>query len=192
MAEPGFFERWGQRKAAARQGLPMPEPEQPRPLHPEPLETGSPAAAVTAAAPATGQTSTGTHEGSAPAPALTVEDANALTQSSDFKPFMAHQVTPGVRNAAMKKLFADPHFNVMDGLDIYIDDYSKPDPIPHAMLRQMVSAQFLNLFSDEKAPSEISPTDVPLSAVKPEHDHTHLQLQPDHAASAEDSGKRIA
>ena len=30
----------------------------------------------------------------------------------------------------MKKLFADPHYNVMDGLDVYIDDYSKPDPIP--------------------------------------------------------------
>jgi hypothetical protein len=31
-----------------------------------------------------------------------------------------------VKNAAMKKLFADPHFNVMDRLDIYIDDYSSP------------------------------------------------------------------
>ena len=30
----------------------------------------------------------------------------------------------------MKKLFSDPHFNVMDGLDTYIDDYGKPDPIP--------------------------------------------------------------
>jgi hypothetical protein len=33
-----------------------------------------------------------------------------------------------VRNAALKKLFTDPHFNVMDGLDVYIDDYGKPDP----------------------------------------------------------------
>jgi hypothetical protein len=39
-------------------------------------------------------------------------------------------VAPEVKNAAFKKLFADPHFNVMDGLDIYIDDYSKPDPLP--------------------------------------------------------------
>ena len=30
----------------------------------------------------------------------------------------------------MKKLFSDPHFNVMDGLDTYIDDYGKPDPLP--------------------------------------------------------------
>jgi hypothetical protein len=73
-----------------------------------------------------------------------------LTPKSDFKPFMARNVDPEVKNAAMKKLFADPHYNVMDRLDIYIDDYSKPDPLPESMLRQMVSAKFLNLFDDEK------------------------------------------
>ena len=45
-----------------------------------------------------------------------------------------------VRNAAMKKLFADPHFNVMDGLDIYIGDYTQPDPLPEGMLAQMAGA----------------------------------------------------
>ena len=40
----------------------------------------------------------------------------------------------------MKKLFSDPHFNVMDGLDTYIDDYGKPDPIPLSMLRRMNQA----------------------------------------------------
>jgi len=34
----------------------------------------------------------------------------------------------------------------MDGLDIYIDDYSKPDPLPAALARQLVSAQFMKLF----------------------------------------------
>jgi hypothetical protein len=55
-----------------------------------------------------------------------------------------------VKNAAFKKLFADPHFNVMDGLDTYIDDYSKPDPIPPEMLRQLASAKFLKLFDEEE------------------------------------------
>jgi hypothetical protein len=62
---------------------------------------------------------------------------------------MARGVAPDVKNAAVKKLFADPHFNVMDRLDIYIDDYSQPDPLPMAMLRQMVSAKTLGLFDDE-------------------------------------------
>ena len=54
----------------------------------------------------------------------------------------------------MKKLFSDPHFNVMDGLDTYIDDYGKPDPIPPSMLRQMVQSKFLGLFDDEDEPSD--------------------------------------
>ena len=53
-----------------------------------------------------------------------------LTQDSDYSRFMQSDVPLASRNAAMKKLFTDPHFNVMDGLDIYIDDYTKADPIP--------------------------------------------------------------
>ena len=37
----------------------------------------------------------------------------------------------------------------MDGLDIYIDDYGKPDPIPLSMLRRMNQAAVLGLFDDE-------------------------------------------
>ena len=46
-----------------------------------------------------------------------------------------------MRRAALKKLFSDPHFNVMDGLDVYIDDYSKTEPIPPAMLAGLRQAQ---------------------------------------------------
>jgi hypothetical protein len=77
-------------------------------------------------------------------------DAQALTSSSDFKAFVAHDVAPEVRNLAMKKLFADPHFNVMDGLDIYIGDYTQPDPLPEGMLRKMTSAHALGFFDHEK------------------------------------------
>ena len=43
-------------------------------------------------------------------------------------------------------MFSDPHFNIMDGLDIYIGDYSKPDPIPLEMLKRMVQSDMLNIF----------------------------------------------
>jgi hypothetical protein len=68
---------------------------------------------------------------------------------------MKPDVDPAVQQAAMKKMFSDPHFNVMDGLDIYIDDYSKPDPIPLEMLKHMVQSDMLNIFrkdKDEEAP----------------------------------------
>ena len=84
-----------------------------------------------------------------PEPPPTLADVVDLTPASDFRRFVARGVTPEVKNAALKKLFADPHFNVMDRLDVYIDDYSQPDPIPESMLRQLASAKFLGLFREE-------------------------------------------
>ncbi len=64
-----------------------------------------------------------------------------LTPDSDYRDFFHPKVDEKVRLAALKKLFSDPHFNVMDGLDTYIDDYSKPDPLPAAMLATLRQAQ---------------------------------------------------
>ena len=109
-------------------------------------------------------------EGAREAPLPTLADAQALTPESDFKPFMARGVAAEVKNAAMKKLFTDPHYNVMDRLDTYIDDYSLPDPIPEAMLRQMVSAKFLNLFDEDEdkqdalTQAELNPAAAPVAS----------------------------
>ena len=65
---------------------------------------------------------------------LTLEDAAALTADADFKPFMASNVDAGVKRLALKRLFADPHFNVMDGLDTYIEDYNRFVPMDAAMV----------------------------------------------------------
>jgi hypothetical protein len=64
-----------------------------------------------------------------------------LTIDSDFRAFFHPKVGEDVRRAALKKLFSDPRFNVMDGLDVYIDDYSKTEPIPPAMLAGLRQAQ---------------------------------------------------
>lgn len=159
MAE-GFLGRWSQRKLAVRDGKP-PEPAEPH-GHGRPPAPPPPAAPVPVP-PAAG-TGTGTGEPQAPQtaqeqpPPPTMQDVAALHADSDFKPFVARAVAPEVRNAAMKKLFADPHFNVMDGLDIYIDDYSIADPLPLSMLRKMASAKFLKLFDedDEKSAPQVS------------------------------------
>ena len=64
-----------------------------------------------------------------------------LTLDSDYRAFFHPKVDEDVRRAALKKLFSDPRFNVMDGLDVYIDDYSKTEPIPPAMLAGLRQAQ---------------------------------------------------
>jgi hypothetical protein len=73
-----------------------------------------------------------------------------LTFDSDFKGFFHPKVDEDVRRAALRKLFSDPHFNVMDGLDVYIDDYSKSDPIPAAMLASLKQAQRIIEWANEK------------------------------------------
>ncbi|MDZ4207607.1 DUF3306 domain-containing protein [Rhodoferax sp.] len=181
----GFLGRWSQRKQALREGRVVDEPVAPKPAgHTEPA-----APAVPASAPPAPESKP--PEAIAKAPAPTLADVQALQADSSFAPFVARDVAPEVRNAAMKKLFTDPHYNVMDGLDIYIDDYSLPSPMPAAMLRQMASAKFLKLFDEEEqAPADqaatpvISESAVAVSDSNPDphHDHTDLRLQPDPAA----------
>lgn len=87
---------------------------------------------------------------------------DGLTMESDFSGFLHPKVGEDVKRAALKKLFSDPHFNVMDGLDTYIDDYSKPDPLPAEMLAQMRSAQKIFKWArNELEEGESAPTPTP-------------------------------
>jgi hypothetical protein len=65
----------------------------------------------------------------------------SLNFESDFKAFMHSKVEESVKRAALKKLFSDPRFNVMDGLDTYIDDYTKADPISEELLARLDHAR---------------------------------------------------
>ena len=141
----GFLGRWARRKTDALQGKPLDEPVVPTKTAPGATLVASP----TALAPDPAKVSApATLPAEPPEKLLSLDDVKALTQDSDFKPFMARNVGTDVRNAAMKKLFTDPHYNVMDGLDIYISDYSIADPIPESMLRQMVGAKLLKIFDE--------------------------------------------
>jgi hypothetical protein len=170
-ADDGFLSRWARRKAQVRSGVAEPAggpaPAAPReaPTLPAIGSTANPGVATAVSAPVVPVAATvpltpvlpvaaPAHAASPPSvepPALpTLEDVALLTRSSDYSRFVQPGVDSGVKNAALKKLFSDPHFNVMDGLDTYIDDYGKPDPIPLSMLRQMNQAKFLGLFDDEE------------------------------------------
>jgi len=126
----------------------------------------------------------------APAPPPTLDDVAALDANADFTRFVGRDVDPSVKNAALKKLFADPRWNVMDGLDIYIDDYGRPDPLPASMLRRMASAQALGLLADaEKPPAPTSlaaaqnpaPATPNLEPAAPADEDAAVRLQPDDA-----------
>ena len=185
----GFLSRWSRRKVDVREGRALEEPT----LAPVVADMPTPTPLLVHDVPNT-QT-----------PVPTLADVQQLTPESDYTGFMARGVTPDVKNAAMKKLFTDPHFNVMDRMDIYIDDYSQPDPLPLAMLRQMTSAKTLNLFDDAseetlathvgdnpvsedvKVVAQSAPTENNFNTGPPTHDHADLRLQPDPTARPEGS-----
>ena len=159
--QSGFLSRWSRRKTDVLQGKAVQEP----------VVVAKPALPV----PVENKVQPGPAQVTEKPPELSLDDVKLLTKDSDFKPFMAQNVGPDVRNAAMKKLFADPHFNVMDGLDIYIDDYSKSDPIPEAMLRAMTSSKFLKLFDEEKDAEKASDAAPPRENANNPPDQTVAQ-----------------
>lgn len=166
-----FFSRWSRRKVQVRTGEPLPAEEPPV----QPAAVVLPAAVVApepVAAPAEPE----------PPPALTLDDVARLTPESDYAAFVAKGVSPDVRNAAVKKLFTDPHYNIMDGLDIYIDDYSKPSPLSAADMAKMVGAQFLKLVDD---PNEVKPPATGTAAPQTEPPEEVAQAAPEAAESTE-------
>jgi hypothetical protein len=164
----GFLGRWSRRKAGLEpEGLDSSAPELKPKVTPNPVPQDK-KTIEGASAPVEEETLP-----------PTLEEAESIDRfAPDFSAFMKPNVDPAVQQAAMKKLFSDPHFNIMDRLDIYIDDYSIPDPIPMEMLKRMVQSESLGLFrkfedgpgakvlaeSEEKKALEPEPT----AAVEPD------------------------
>lgn len=118
MAAESFFARWSKRKSEMATDAPDAAAAPIQDDLPEPLPPAS-------------------------QPPPTIEDVANLTPQSDYTRFIGKGVDDNVQRAALKKLFTDPHFNIMDGLDTYIDDYNKFDPIPPEMLALLNHAKGL-------------------------------------------------
>jgi len=194
VSEDGFLSRWSRRKTQQRDGAPAIDPA-PEVAVVAVRAAALPAVDVAAAFAVTVDDPAPPHTAEPSDPPPTLEDVARLTADSDYTRFVARGVPTGVKNAALKKLFTDPQFNVMDGLDIYISDYGQPDPLPPGMLEQMFQSRSLGLFperdTDELAAAEAAartdpaPTAAALPASAPPtpesapDEDTDLRLQPD-------------
>lgn len=135
MAADHFFKRWGRPNTPA----------------------SAPGSVVPAAADR--------HLSDAPPTPPTLADVASLTTSSDYSRFLAAGVDKSVQRAALKKLFSDPRFNLIDGLDIFMGDYTKASPMPAAMLAALSHVQDLLAASSEPESSDpVPPPNMPLSA----------------------------
>ena len=123
MSDDHFLSRWSRRKHAVKRGEPVKDPE------PPPAMPAAVAASNVAEAPA-----------ETPPELPPVE---SLTPESDFTPFMRSEVDPKTRQQALRTLFRDERFNVMDGLDVYIDDYSKFEVLDPEIVKQLVQSRYI-------------------------------------------------
>lgn len=134
MAADDFFSRWGKQKSA--------DPA----VRAEPLPDSS---------PSLDHIDSTVSEPSEPVAPPTLDDVAQLTPDSDFSRFVGKDVDETVKRSAMKKLFTNPHFNVMDRLDVYIDDYNQFTPLTPAMLATLNHAKDLlkPLLKQEEQPA---------------------------------------
>jgi hypothetical protein len=154
MTDENFLSRWSRRKSEARTATPSPQKE---PAPPAPVP--APAAPVP--------------ESAAPQPLPPVE---SLTPESDFVPFMKGDVDAALKRQALKTLFQDPRFNVMDGLDVYIDDYSKPDPLPAGWLEKMAQTARLGEYREPDPQAQAGRGEA--GEIPRESDHGEAQESP--------------
>jgi Protein of unknown function (DUF3306) len=140
-----FLSRWSRRKVEAREPVAPTEsvPAEATPATPQPIASTEPAKVD-----------------GVPAELPSIESLSGL--QSEYREFMKPAVDPGTQRAALKKLFSDPHFNQMDGLDVYIDDYNKFEPMSAAVSAALGANKFLqvvdHLLSEQK-PKEAAPAD---------------------------------
>src|SRR5574337_1246301 len=121
----GFLARWSRRKRAAEAGQSPPDPAPPMPVAVQP---------------------------SAP---VALPDPASLGFDDDFTRDLGAQVPAALKRAAMARLFADPCFNQMDGLDVYIEDYNRVPNLP---------AEERDLLAHAKAvlnPADMAANDTP-------------------------------
>jgi hypothetical protein len=147
VSDDHFLSRWSRRNIASKATPPAAAP--------------APAAGVVPAQAGTQSTPAPDNPPLTPAEPAPLPPVESLTPESDFTPFMRADVDPGLRQQALRTLFRDPRFNVMDGLDVYIDDYSKPDPLPEGWLEKMTQVARLGEFRPQEPQTAAAPESAP-------------------------------
>lgn len=113
--DPSFLRRWAQRKAEA--------------LHPAGLAPPPPAEAVTAVTDASDVPAADPLVPAVDAVVPPLPPIESLDATSDYRPFLAPGVDAALRAQALRKLFHQPEYNVIDPLNDYIDDFTDYAPL---------------------------------------------------------------
>jgi hypothetical protein len=98
-----------------------------------------------------------------------------LTPQSEFSGFMHPKVGDALRRAALKKLFADPHFNIPDPYEAYSGDWTVGEAIPDEMMATLNQARTLLFSEDEKKKRDEEEKKLAEESSKPKDDEPGRQ-----------------
>ncbi|MFP4207920.1 MAG: DUF3306 domain-containing protein [Wenzhouxiangella sp.] len=134
--DEGFLQRWSRRKQAALQD------DEPDEAERADSAQASDDPAVPETAPSDGaseQLDAASAEVAEPEPEPPGDEdmppLESIDKTGDVSPFFSPRVSNALRQAALRRLFRQPKYNVVDMLDDYAEDYSKP-----ALLGNIVTA----------------------------------------------------
>jgi hypothetical protein len=82
---------------------------------------------------------------------------DSLTPESDFSAFMHKKVDEKLRRAALAKLFSDPAFNLVDGLDDYAEDYTQLETLAEGVAATLEHAKRTLRRGDAEAETNTEP-----------------------------------
>lgn len=188
-SEPeSFLARWSRRKREAEHEVGRPAesaaPESPAASPATPLDEGP-----ARVAPVSVQAAAREPAATTDVPLPPIDSLDGLR--SDYQAFFQQPVDDELRRAALKKLFADPHFNQMDMLDVYVDDYTQFEPLPAALRLRLPSARGFLLDSElealEAAEAAVAADDASRTEVAAAHEAAREAGDP--AASPAVDGK---
>ncbi len=113
----------------------------------------------------------------------TQADAEALDVGADVSRFLQSGVTDAIKGAALKKLFADPAYNVISDMDDYVEDYSQMAKLSAVELRSLQQSKDLHLFEDPPWKIEADARDAAAAAAAEKQATTDAVAESDTVAA---------
>jgi hypothetical protein len=123
-----FLGRWSRLKARAR--------DETEASVPTPVEPLTPVLSAESAE-TTGGVSSSPADPAQGATGVPLPDIDTLGADSDYSAFLAPGVDALLRRRALRKLFHSPKFNVLDGLDDYMGDFTSFEPLGNLVTADM-------------------------------------------------------
>lgn len=138
-----FFSRWSRQKSLQRD---LDRARDQATNKPAPVEAARPVS--TSHGDDTKPLAAGDIADQADQPMPTLEDTASLEVGANVSRFLRDGVSEAVKGAALKKLFADPAYNVISDMDDYVEDYSKMATMTQLEVRKLQQSKDLYLFED--------------------------------------------